>query len=186
MTLFELAILVGAVGGIAAGVALGFDRYGLLGGIIGAPIGLVVGPVSAVLLVLAPFGLGIAWERYQARRALRPHFGRFWAAKRQADWEELSRHTELGRAVSGRVVVLFYYGAFLDVGCGFPALIASSELSPGGGYGKSVPTVGSVLSARVHSLEKGSRYVRLSFEGNDVSQPDAAVSEEPRDDTVVD
>ena len=141
MTLIELMACLGGLAGMFAGALVG-HRFGVAGAVAGAVVGVVVGLVSGVTLVGAGFGFGIWLERLQRRRALSPHFGRFWEKQRAAAWAELKESVQGGQAVRGVVKLTLSSGAFVDLGVGFPARLQVGEgmhgVHPLPGVGESV------------------------------------------------
>jgi hypothetical protein len=94
-----------------------------LGGVAGGVVGWIAGFLFGSLLVEYNFAWSIYLEKRQRQKDLRKHFGDYYASERAAAWRQAKEGLEGGDAVSGIVVQQYYYGVFLDIGRGFPAML---------------------------------------------------------------
>lgn len=94
------------------------------------------------------------------------HFGNYLAPEQDEAWDALSRSLVPGAEVNGIVVGRFIFGVFLDIGCGFPALLPISqfgkERSPRGIDFREYPELGSVAAARIVSASGSRRQIGLT------------------------
>ena len=86
------------------------------------------------------------------------------AAERSADWEALERRHQCGQVVNGKVVMTSTFGAWVDLGFGFPALLEiihieglTPERYRDGDWG----SVGSMVQARVAHFDDSLRQIAL-------------------------
>jgi hypothetical protein len=127
MTLIEVLILLGGVAGVLAGFGVGFHSSGLLGGLCGAVLGVAGGVFGAGFLIFGVGFAGFVLERASKRLGLKPHFGRYWQRRHAVAWSAAKELLSQGAPVRGRVVLRKYYGSFIDIGCGFPALLKTVD-----------------------------------------------------------
>ena len=130
MTMMELMALLGGVAGVLAGGLVG-HRFGVVGAVFGAVIGLIAGLMGGTVLVGGGSIIGIWQERGARRRALAPHFGRYWEQGRATAWAELKERVRGGQPVRGVVRLTLSYGAFVNLGLGFPALLETVDGAKG-------------------------------------------------------
>ncbi|HEV7282448.1 MAG TPA: hypothetical protein VGN57_19755 [Pirellulaceae bacterium] len=147
---------------------LGWKTLGLLGAVVGVPLGCFVGWFAGWFLVEASSLHSIWMELRSRRRALRPHFGEFWKADRQAEWDRAVENLRLGRALTGRVVAQFYYGVALDVGIGFPALLTKMEFAEP--FSEN-PPLGSEVTARIDQMKAADREIHLTQRASRAEAP---------------
>ena len=160
MNLFEAMGLVGAGSGLILGATVGFRHGGVAGAIGGGLLGFAAGCAGGYGLVAAGFGSAILAERRSKRRKLRPTLGRFWAKEHLPSWEALKEGLRAGQSLRGRVVLVEYYGLFLDFGRGFPA--ALTRLDGGFDPGATLPAPGTEVEATILEFDDADREVRLT------------------------
>jgi hypothetical protein len=127
MTLIEIVVVLGLIVGVAVGTPVGYGAAGILGGVLGAVLGAVLGVGGGGTLLKAGFGLTNMRERWVKRRGLSPTFGRYWSRDHASAWEDVKERLTGGGIVRGKCLLEVNYGRFLDIGCGFPALLKKSE-----------------------------------------------------------
>lgn len=149
MTLIELTAFLGGVAGLVAGGVAGY-RFGFVGSVAGALLGFVAGLVGGTALLGGGWMVGIWLERGKRRRALAHYFGRYWDKARASAWAQLKESVRGGQRVRGVVKHTFYYGAFVDLGCGFPALLQTVD-GPKGVH--PLPSVGEFVEAIVSDFD---------------------------------
>jgi ribosomal protein S1 len=84
---------------------------------------------------------------------------------RAADWEEVKRRLPIGMPVSGTVVARRPFGAFVDIGVGFPVLLEIIEiegLTPELYRAGNWCPEGSRVTARVMSFQDRHRQIHVS------------------------
>jgi hypothetical protein len=161
---FEMMGCLGGLGGLFAGALVGHRIGGGLGGAIGGAIGAVAGGIAGWSFVSLSFGLSIAAERRRKRAGLVKRFGPYWDEGHAVAWDEACQRVRAGETVRGEVVFVFYYGAFVDIGCGFPALLKTVEMIwPDPQTAPKLPEVGQTVEARVKSFDVKDREVVLTL-----------------------
>jgi hypothetical protein len=148
------AALLATVGGW-----LGWTTLGLIGAVVGVPLGCVGGWFVGHLLVEANFALAIRGEVRERRRALRSIFGEYWKPERKADWVRVAGSAKKGDSLTGRVVAQFYCGVVLDVGLGFPAVLTKLRFEQP--FSEN-PPVGSEVTARIDESREANREFHLT------------------------
>jgi hypothetical protein len=82
---------------------------------------------------LTMFFVALVWEKGSAFLGLVRRIDHYQLRHRALAWAALKERLVAGKPVRGRVVLVKYYGCFLDIGVGFPALITAAEgASPNG------------------------------------------------------
>ena len=160
MNIFELAGCAGGAVGAFVGGMVGNSLFGTLGAIGGVPVGAIAGIVVGVGGVGLCCFVGIAKERIEQHRALRPTFGKYWAREREAEWQSLTKSLTLGQELSGKVVSQFYYGVFIDTGHDFPAHLAIGYSE--GGINAPQAAVGASVSAKFLRCDDATRFIELA------------------------
>lgn len=160
MNLFDLVGMLGGVIGIVLGARFGCGAAGWMGGVIGAAVGGIGGFLSGHGLVGATFGLGILRERQEKRRRLSPRFGRYWASERSSEWQNVKEQLAGGKEVRGKVVLEMHFGRFVDIGCGFPALLKAVEER--GTAASKPPATGEEVEGLVLEFQDGDREIILT------------------------
>jgi len=77
-----------------------------------------------VILIAAPFEICDEWRRRRKRAKLRPFFGECHASEKQDEWEQAKARLKPGDVVKGVVVHKGRSVSFVDIGCGFPAVLS--------------------------------------------------------------
>lgn len=131
MTLIELFGCLGAVAGLILGAIFGNDFYGPIGAVVGGLCGAFLGCAISLALLVVAGGVGILFERHQQRRRLKHHFGRYYSRRSKQEWESTKDEFNIGQSVAGTMVAEFYHGVFVDLGCGFPALLSRTQFATG-------------------------------------------------------
>ena len=160
MTLIELMTFVGAIAGAILGSRLGHSHFGTMGMVLGGIIGLIVGAIVACSGIELIEKLGIELERRRQRRDLTKIFGKFWLPEKSCKWNEEKRNVEIGEQVVGKVVAKYYYGVFIDIGRGFPALL--TKLYWNEAMQTVDPDIGAQVKASVREVDTRNRYFNLT------------------------
>jgi hypothetical protein len=158
--LFSLFIFLLVVAAAVLFGRLGYADYGWLGLVGGAFAGILGGAIAGTGVFYLVFFLACLPERLRHRRALRPHFGRYWALGRTREWRKLKKNLAVGDAASGTVVASFYHGVFIDTGHGFPARLA--VIFSENGIDGPQPPIGATVSAWVFNFELFDRVIELT------------------------
>ena len=159
MTLFELMGFIGAAAGLVVGAKYGYSFGGVIGGIIGAIGGGLAGLFSAVGFVAGTFTIGIWRERWAAHRCLRRQFGRYWGPDVSEKWTRTKDQLKGGMRVTGKVIAAKYYGRFLDIGCGFPAVLKAVDEDE---LVRDLPEAGTTAEAFLLEYDDSARQVILT------------------------
>ena len=91
---------------------------------------------------------------------MRSRFGAFWRAEDAGKWADAKARSADGETVTGVVVAKYYYGVFLDIGRGFPALLTKVYWDDA--TRTSDPGVGTELEAHVMRIDDKDRYIVLA------------------------
>ena len=160
MTLSELMGFLGAIAGAIILSYYGHSLFGWIGAILGGVAGLFAGCIAGYnlneLLTLAT----VAAEKRDQRRGLRKHFGFYWRPSEEECWMNVKEEMSIGDKVTGKVVAKYYYGVFLDIGRGFPALL--TKLYSDEATRSSEPGVGMRVDAQLRGFDDKNRYFLLT------------------------
>ena len=93
--------------------------------------------------------------------------------EKSCKWTEVREGIEVGDEVVGKVVAKYYYGVFVDIGCGFPALL--TRLYWNEAMQTANPDVGAEVKARVREVDDSNRYFNLTTKplANEIRQDGA-------------
>ncbi|QSQ25769.1 hypothetical protein JY651_12895 [Pyxidicoccus parkwayensis] len=123
MNVFECGSLTMAMIGSGVGMGVGYRVAGPLGVPVGTVLGFVAGSFIGVAVLAGVFGVCIVVERLYKHLGLFPRFGRYTSRRHDAAWTKVKEQLVAGKPVRGKVVLARYYGRFIDLGVGFPALL---------------------------------------------------------------
>lgn len=144
--------------------------WGWLGTAVGIPVGFIGGLCASSGLVALSDNVAIRSERNRRRRDLRDCFGSYWSKDQTPAWERELQSLRVGDEVSGKVVRKYYYGVFVDVGRGFPAMLA--KLYSNQDTLDADPDVGTEIIARVREFDSNEHIVKLSQKEDEPSNND--------------
>ncbi len=139
--------------------AAGLKYFGWLGAFAGAIAGWFLGGALVFVAIPAYLRLVTLPERLAWRRALQPHFGRYWSRERAPAWAALKSRMTTGSEVAGVACVSMSHGTFVDIGCGFPARLGVHWSR--GGWNGPQPAPGDELRATVRDYDRFERIVEL-------------------------
>ena len=169
MTLIELSGVFFAFIGAVLGAFWGFSSAGLLGLAVGLVIGCLCGLVFGTALVLLFGYFGGMRERLEQRKTLRSRFGAYWRRSKLQEWRSMKESLTPSTQVEGVVVATKYYGVFLDIGVGFPALLSWSKMAADTVQEPSkCPSLEQSVKAWVQEFNESGRFVELT-QGDDTT-----------------
>ena len=160
MTLAGAMGILGAIAGAIIFSNIGHSHFGWPGTILGGLGGLIAGGIAGFGFIELDSRISITMERHSQRWLLKKHFWRFWAASETESWDYVKSGVEIGESVTGKVVAKRYYGVFLDIGRGFPALL--TKLNSDEETRLREPEMGERIEARVKEIDDQNRMFILT------------------------
>ncbi len=135
-----------------------------MGWIAGGLLGAVLGYVVAAILTFVPLASYDAIRRRRKRAQLRPFFGEYHSSEKQEEWEQTKAQLKPGDVVKG-VVVHKGRSLVVDIGCGFPAILASAP-EPSAQKKRALVEPGSEIEAQVMGfVEPREREIEITQSG---------------------
>ncbi len=160
MTLAELMGFLGAIAGAIIFSIIGHAYFGWAGTILGGVGGLIAGGIAGFGFIELDSRISVAMERRSQRWLLKKHFWRYWADTEAETWDYVKGGVEIGESVTGKVVARRYYGVFLDIGRGFPALL--TKLNSDEATRSREPATGEKIEAQVKEIDDQKRFFVLT------------------------